>query len=116
VAYTITKIADGDLSLGNLAGEFVALQPSVSDYPSSGYPIIDTSQVVANSALKANCDLDKIAFVAPVGGQGGYGPIWNPTTKKLQMFVNGPSGQPNIEVTAGTDLSKQTFNLLIAGY
>lgn len=119
MAYTITKIADGDISLGSINGELVQLKPAVSDYPTSGYPIISQEQVVNNSALKANCDLWRILGAAPFGGQSGLAPVWNPLTNKMQMFWNAsnnpPAGGPNQEVPNGTDLSSYTFNLLIAG-
>ena len=44
MAYTITKIPDGDCNLGNLNGEFVNLQPSSSDYATGGYAITRRKQ------------------------------------------------------------------------
>ena len=82
MAYSVTKASDGDVSLGNLRAEIVTLQPAASDYPSGGYAI-----------STANVGLSKILLVAPIGGQGGFSPIWNPSTGKLQMFSGavGPS-------------------------
>lgn len=115
MAYTITKQADGDCSLGNLSGEFVALQPSTSDYATGGYAINSQEAVLNNSALTANCDLYKIITVLPTGGQGGYNPKWNPTTGKLQMWQTATANAAEGEVPANTDLSALTFQLLLVG-
>ena len=116
MAYTITKIPDGDCNLGNLNGEFVNLQPSSSDYATGGYAINSQEAVLNNSALTANCDLYKIVTVLPAGGQGGYVPVWNPTTGKLQIFDTGSaSGAALSEKANGSDLSAYTFLLLLVG-
>jgi hypothetical protein len=111
MAYTITKNPDGDVSLGSWNGESVTLQPSSSDYSNNGYAIVDQNQVVNNPALQANCDMYRILAVIPIGGQGGYSPVWNPVTKKLQIFAGGTTTQ----VATGTDLSAYAFQLLLAG-
>ena len=115
MAYTITKIPDGDCNLGNLNGEFVNLQPSSSDYATGGYAINSQEAVLNNSALTANCDLYKIITVQPAGGQGGYNPKWNPVTGKLQIWQSGTATNPESEVPVNTDLSAYTFLLLLIG-
>lgn len=115
MAYTVTKNPDGDVSLGSWNGELVTLQPSTSDYSNNGYALVDQNQVVNNSALTANCDMYRILAVIPVGGQGGYVPVWNPTTKKVQVFRQTAATSALVEVTTGTDLSAQAFQLLLAG-
>jgi hypothetical protein len=54
--------------------------------------------------------------VIPIGGQGGYVPVWNPTTSKLQVFQQSAATSALTEVPAATDLSAYTFNLLVVGY
>lgn len=112
MSYVITKQPDGDLSLGNLNGEYVSLSDSISDYATGGYQIIDGEQVQNGAAASSiNCDLWRILTVLPAGGQNGYQPVWNPTTKRLQMFLSA-----NTEVSNGADLSPYTFYLLLVGY
>jgi hypothetical protein len=111
MSYAIVKQPDGDVSLGNLNGEYVCLSDSISDYATGGYAIVDGEQFNANSALTINCDLWRILTALPAGGQNGYQPVWNPTTKKLQMFTSA-----NTEVSNGTDLSPYSFYLLLVGY
>ena len=55
-------------------------------------------------------------FVAPVGGQGGYAVVFNPTTSKVQVFGDSSSGGAAPELAANTNLSAYTFNLLVVGY
>ena len=117
--YTITKNPDGDVSFGNLNGEIVTLQPANSDYPKGGYPII--SQDAANMQTPpapntVNCDLWKIVTALPIGGQGGYQPVWNPATQKLQIFQDSSAQGPGGEVTTGTQLAAYAFQLLLLGY
>lgn len=112
MAVTITKLPDGDVSLGSLNGELISLSDSVSDYATGGYSIVGGEAYNANSSLTINCDLWRILTVVPVGGQGGYSPVWNSTTQKVQIFPNNSL----TEATANTDLSAYTFNLLILGY
>ena len=96
--YTVTKNPDGDVSLGSLNGEFVTLQPAVSDYPLGGYELIGGETAATNGTPNLiNVDLWRIANVLPVGGQGGLSPVFNPTTQKVQFFGEGP----NIAVPLG---------------
>ena len=113
MAYTLTKATDGDLSFGNLRGELVALKPSVSDYASGGYAI---TGIAGTTESTGNVGLAKVLFVAPVGGQGGWSPVFNPTTSKLQIFADSSSGGAQPEVPANTNLAAYTFNLLVVGY
>ena len=120
MAYTITKNPDGDLSLGNLRGELVTLQPAPSDYVKGGYLI---EGIGSNPLTPGNVGMDKVLFVVPVGGSGSgsnaantnaYYPEWNTATSKLQVFE--PSGTgPMVEIAAGTDLEAYSFDLLIGG-
>jgi len=113
MAYTITKLPDGDLSLGNLRGELVNLQPALSDYPTNGYLI---QGIGGTTESTGNVGMDKILAVLPVGGQQGYEPVWQPATSKLEMFYNGSSyPSPQVQVPASTDLSALTFELLLIG-
>jgi hypothetical protein len=120
MAYTLTKIADGDLSLGNLRGELVTLQPAPSDYVAGGYLI---EGIGGNPLTAGNVGMDKVLFVDPVGGAGSgsnanntkaYMAEWNTSTSKLQIFE--PSGNgAMVEVAGGTDLEAYSFLLLIGG-
>lgn len=112
MAYSVTKQNDGDLSLGNLRGELVNLLPAVSDYPTGGYAL---QGIGGNPLTSGNVGMDKILAVAPVGGQGGYVPVFNPSTNKLQMFQQSAATGPLTECTANEDLSAQTFSLLLIG-
>jgi hypothetical protein len=112
MAYSIKKQPDGDLSLGNLRGELVTLQPALSDYAAGGYLI---EGIGGATESVGNVGLDKVLFVIPVGGQGGYAPVWNPGTSKLQVWDGGSSGYPGNEVPANTNLSGYSFLLLLAG-
>ena len=112
MAYSVTKVDDGDLSLGNLRGEIVTLQPSVSDYATTGYLV----QGIGGSPLTSgNVGMDKILAVVPVGGQGGIVPVWNPSTSKVQMLQQSAATGPLTEVPASTDLSSYSFRLLLLG-
>jgi hypothetical protein len=115
MAYTITKLSDGDLSLGNLRGELVNLQPALSDYPTGGYLV---EGIGGNPLTGGNVGLDKVIDVFPAGGQGGYQLAFNPATSKMQMYWNNGSATPGpaVEVPANTDLSPLTFRLLVIGY
>src|ERR1017187_6159381 len=108
MAYSITKNPDGDLSLGNLRGELVTLQPSVSDYATGGYPILGIGGTTESTG---NVGLDKVLFVIPVGNQQQYAPVFQPTTSNLEMWTS--SGN---QVAASTDLSAFAFQLLIVGH
>jgi hypothetical protein len=85
---TITKLPDGDLSLGNLRGELITLQPAVADYATGGYLIQGIS---GTTETTGDVGLSKVLLVEPAGGQGGISPVWNPATSKMQMLANSPS-------------------------
>lgn len=112
MAYTITKVPDGDISLGSLRAEQVQLQPAAADYAPGGYLI---QGIAGSTEATGNVGLSKVLFVIPVGGQGGYVPVFNPATSKVQMFQQGAAAGALTEVAAGTDLSAFTFNLLVVG-
>ena len=59
MSYVITKLPDGDVSLGNLNGEFVSLSDSISDYATGGYAII--SGETANTNNTPNLGMDENA-------------------------------------------------------
>lgn len=106
MAYTITKLSDGDLSLGNLRGELVTLQPAASDYPTGGYLIEGIGGATESTG---NVGMDKVLTVIPAGGQQQYSPVWQPATSKLEMWASGS------QVSPSTDLSALTFELLLIG-
>lgn len=111
--YTITKVSDGDISLGNLRAEEVKLQPAASDYATGGYLI---QGIGGTTESTGNVGLDKVLGVIPFGGQGGYVPVWNPATSKLQIYQGGAAvSSPLAEVPANTNLSALTFQLLVIG-
>ena len=89
---TITKNPDGDVSLGNLRGEIVTVQPAVSDYVTGGYLL----QGIGGFPLTAgDVGLTKILGMFPLAGQAGLTPVWNATTQKLQIFAPSvPDGVP----------------------
>lgn len=109
MAYSVTKVSDGDHVLGNYRVEHVVLQPAATDYPAGGYAL---SGIPPSSG---NVGITKIAFVIPIGGQGGFVPVWNKTTKKLQMFQQSAATGALTECTAAEDLSAQAFDLLVWG-
>ena len=115
MAYTITKLPDGDVNFGSLNGEFVNLQPAVSDYPTGGYPIIDGETVVNTPTKNANCDMYKVLAALPVSGQSGLVPQFNAGAKTLALMEQNGTTGGLAEVPAGTDLSKYTFELLLIG-
>lgn len=113
---TITLNPDGNVSLGNRQGEEVTLQPAAADYATGGYAIVSGKAVVNGAAANTqNCNLYQINGVIPLGGQGGYFPVWNPTTQKLQVLRCQAAAGPALEVPAGTDLSAFAFQLLLYG-
>ena len=99
MAYSVTKNSDGDVSLGNLRGEQLTLQPAVADYATGGYLV---EGIGGNPLTPGNVGLDKILFILPTGGQGGLSPVFNPVTSKIQVFAPAPS--------AGTPLSLGTLS------
>lgn len=115
MAYAITKIPDGDVNFGNLNGEFVTLKPAPSDYVSGGYALISGVQVVDNPSLNQNIDLYQLIAVLPTGGQGGYVPVFNPTTSKVQMLQQSAATGALTEVPSNTNLAAFSFLLLLLG-
>lgn len=109
MAFTITKVPDGDLNLGSRNGELVDLKPATSDYATGGYAIVDGVSVVDNPSLNANCDLYAIDTALPAGNQQQYSLVWQTATKKLEVWSGGS------QVAANTDLSAFTFRLLLIG-
>jgi hypothetical protein len=85
---TLTLNSDGNLSLGNLRGELLTLQPAVADYPEGGYLV---EGIGGNPLTPGNVGMEKVLFVIPVGGQGGLSPVFNPATSKVQMWETSPS-------------------------
>jgi hypothetical protein len=94
---TITKNSDGDVSLGNLRGEQLTLQPAVADYATGGYLVQGIGGATESTG---NIGLDKVLFVIPTGGQGGLSPVFNPTTSKVQIWGNSPSA--GVPLSLGT--------------
>lgn len=118
MAYQVVKQPDGDLSLGNLRGELVNLNPAAADYATGGYLIEGIGETTESTG---NVGLYKVLTAIPAGGQGGFVPVWNPTTSKLQIFESAAvaatpaAAAPLAEVAAGTDLSAYSFELLLIG-
>jgi hypothetical protein len=112
MAYTITKLPDGDGSLGNWRAELATLQPASSDYATGGYLI---QGIAGSTENTGNVGLAKVLFVLAVGGQGGYAPVWNPATSKLQVFVDSTSQGPSGELLPGSNLFFNPMRLLIVG-
>jgi hypothetical protein len=110
--YTLTKNPDGDISLGNLRAELMTLTPSVSDYATGGYLVEGIGGSTENTG---NVGLDKVLFVLPVGGQGGYSPVFAPATSKVEMFQQSGAAGALAQVAAGVDLSAFNFQLLVVG-
>lgn len=101
---TITKLPDGDISLGNLRGELISLQPAASDYATGGYLI---QGIGGSTESTGDVGLDKVLFVEPAGGQGGLTVVWNPSTSKVQMFSGSvgpgtPIGLGSVSTSAST--------------
>lgn len=94
---TITKNSDGDVSLGNLRGELLTLQPAASDYATGGYLV---EGIGGTTESAGNIGLDKVLFVIPTGNQGGVSPVFNTSTSKVQMFESAPSA--GIPLSLGT--------------
>jgi hypothetical protein len=115
MAFTVTKNPDGDVSFGSWNGELVTLQPSPSDYPPGGYALVDGVSVVDNPNLSANIDLYRLLVVVPAGGELGYVPSFNSSTKKLAMYQQSAATGQLTQVPNGTDLSALSFQLLLLG-
>lgn len=116
MGYVITKAPDGDVSLGNLNGEFCSLSDSISDYATGGYALVSGETAnINNTPNLINIDLWRILAVIPVSGQQGYTPYWNATTQRLQVLQTGAANNPESEVPNGTDLSGYPFQLLVIG-
>jgi hypothetical protein len=109
MAYQFAAATPNVFSLSPFAAEFVTLTPAAADYVAGGYTPTPGTGIA----------MGKILFAIPVGGQGGWIPVWNPTTGKIQMFTASATPGPAValsEVTAGTDLSAQVFEFLLIGY
>src|SRR6202453_1548241 len=94
---TITKNSDGDVSLGNLRGEQITLQPAVADYATGGYLV---QGIGGTTESTGNIGMDKVMFVIPTGGQGGLTPVLNPLTSKVQIWGTSPSS--GVPLSLGT--------------
>lgn len=112
MAYSVTKVSDGDDVWGRKRLEHVVLQPALSDYVPGGYLIQGEAGTTESTG---NVGLAKVFFVIPIGGQGGYTPVWNPTTSKLQVFVDSAGTGPLQEAGGTTNLNAYAFNLLVVG-
>lgn len=116
MAATFTKLLDGDVSLGSWNGELMTMQPAAADYPTGGYPIVDGVAVVnSGGTSSANCDLYRVIGALYIGGCGGYRPVYNPATKKIQVFQSAGTAAADTEVAANTDLSAFTPQFLLFG-
>jgi len=93
-------------SIGPLNTEFVTLTPAASDYAAGGYLPAYGSGIAMKTAL----------YALPIGGQGGFVPVWNPTTGKIQMFQQSAATGALTECTASEDLSAQVFSFWLIGY
>ena len=111
--FTITKVNDGDDVWGRHRLEQVQLQPAVSDYAPGGYLI---QGIGGTTESTGNVGIDKVGYVIPIGGQGGYVPVWSGSSPRLQIWQQSAATSALTEVPAATDLSKYTFNLLVVGY
>jgi hypothetical protein len=112
MAFSVTKEPDGDDVWSRKRLEHVQLQPAISDYQPGGYLL---QGIGGTTESTGNVGLGKIAYVIPVGGEGGYKPVWNPATSKLQVFEDSAGTGPLVEVGGTTNLAAYTFNLLVVG-
>lgn len=112
MAFTITKVPDGDDVWGRTRIEEVQLQPAISDYVAGGYLLQGIS---GTTETTGNVGLAKVNWAIPCGGQQNLLPVFNPTTSKIQIF-SASSASGIAEVPAGTNLAGFTFNLLVGGY
>lgn len=107
---TLTKNNDGDLSLGNLRGELLTLQPGTQDYVAGGYLV----QGIGGNPLSAgDVGMTKILAVIPMGGQGGLSPVFNPTTSKVVIWA--PAVAANTPITAGPVSVTSTLSAMVSG-
>lgn len=108
---TLTKASDGDLSLGNLRGELLTLQPGVQDYVAGGYLV---QGIGGNPLSSGDVGMTKVLAVIPIGGQGGLSPVFNPATSKVQMYIPSvPAGTP---ITAGpVSAATSTLSAMVSG-
>jgi hypothetical protein len=83
---TITKNNDGDVSLGNLRGELITLQPAVADYVTGGYLL---QGIGGNPLTAGDVGLTKVLGMISLSGQQGLSPSWNAATQKVQIFQTG---------------------------
>jgi hypothetical protein len=83
---TITKNNDGDVSLGNLRGELITLQPAVADYVTGGYLL---QGIGGNPLTAGDVGLTKVLGMISLSGQQGLIPSWNAATQKVQIFQTG---------------------------
>jgi hypothetical protein len=112
VAFTVTAVNDGNDVWGMKRVLQVQLKPAISDYASGGYLI---QGIAGTTESTGNVGLAKVFWAIPIGGEGGYKPTFNPVTSKVQIFQQSAITGPLTEVLANTDLSGQTFNLLVVG-
>lgn len=113
MAYTLTHGQDFDDVWGRHRVQHYLLNPALSDYVAGGYLIQGEAGTTESTG---NVGMAKVGYVIPIGGQGGYSPVWNPTTSKLQMFEPSNAYGPAAEVAASTNLNAYQFNLLVVGY
>lgn len=84
---------------------FYVATPAASDYTTGGYTLTPGQGI----------SLKIIYYVIPLGGQAGYVPVWNTTTGKLQIYQQSAATGPLTEVPASTNLSAESFSLLLIG-
>ena len=90
---------------GAVEVRFVNCTPAAADYATGGYTLTPGQGI----------SLAVIYIVDYIGGLGGYTPVWNLTTQKLQVFQSAAALGPATEVPAATDLSGFTFQLVLIG-
>lgn len=108
-----TKTTDGDEVWGKHRLEHVTLQPSISDYATGGYLV---QGIAGTTESTGNIGIEKVGYVIPIGGQGGVVPVYNPTTSKMEMYLQTGSSGALTQASANTDFSAYTFNFLVVGY
>jgi hypothetical protein len=103
MAYTITLMATLSLDVwGKTEVRFVQLVPAASDYPTGGYAITPG----------VNISLRAVYGVVSIGGQGGYLPVWVPTTGKLMIRSVGsvtPSGTISIPIATNVGTTSPVY-------